>query len=168
MKRKFTTINIGAVAPMVLFAVFAVCILFVLLTGADVYKDFTDKDAHGNMERTAEQYLAARVRQSRGSVGYFVGDFDEPVPSRSGETYYIREVYGDGEYYTRVYCHNGYLYELFCSSGMEVTPADGERITELSQIFFKMESNILEVSVVYPDGTEKTLYFNTVGAEEIK
>ena len=47
----------------VLFAVFALCTLFVLLTGAKAYRAVTQRDNAAFDGRTAAQYISTRVHQ---------------------------------------------------------------------------------------------------------
>ena len=67
----------GAIAPLLLFAVFTVCILSVLLTGADVLKTISKRDQESFRQRTCAQYLTTRIRQSDLSPQPWVGDFSQ-------------------------------------------------------------------------------------------
>ena len=61
---------------LLLFGVFAVCILSVLLTGADAYRRLSQRDQSGYEHRTASQYLTTRVRQADRLGGVRVDTFD--------------------------------------------------------------------------------------------
>ena len=160
MKKRIDKIDVSAVAPIVLLALFAVLILMVLVSGARIYKDFTEKDAKSNAQRTAEQYVSARIRQSDSSGGAFIGDFSEPTEKDSGDTLYIREVYDGVEYYTRIYCYDGYLCELFSSSEFTASESDGERIIGLSELNFTVNNGLLSVKLTFPDGEKSVLFYN--------
>ena len=56
--------NIDNLLVLLLFGVFAVCILSVLLTGADVYQRLASRDQRSYGQRTAAQFLTTRVRQA--------------------------------------------------------------------------------------------------------
>ena len=57
---------IGGLSVLLLFSLFAVCVLFVLLFGADAYRRITERDQAAYDRRTCAQYLAAKVRQAEG------------------------------------------------------------------------------------------------------
>ena len=61
MRKKRKT---DALVVLLLFGVFAVCVLSVLLTGADAYQRLSERDRVSYDQRTAAQYLSTRVRQA--------------------------------------------------------------------------------------------------------
>lgn len=65
----------GGLLALLLLLVFAVCVLSVLLTGADTYQTLTRRDQDSYDRRTAAQYLATRVRQADRADGVAVADF---------------------------------------------------------------------------------------------
>ena len=66
MREQNTKLHMSALLPLVVFALFAVCVLSVLLTGANVYQRLTQRDRDSYQRRTGAQYLATRGRQARG------------------------------------------------------------------------------------------------------
>ena len=64
MRRKPIQHHIDGLAALLLFGVFAVCVLAVLLTGADAYRRLTQRDQAAYDRRTCEQYLTTRDRKS--------------------------------------------------------------------------------------------------------
>ena len=62
---------------LVLFAVFAVCILMILLAGADVYRRLTERDQSVYGRRTIAQYLTTRIRQADSGGSLRVEEFGE-------------------------------------------------------------------------------------------
>lgn len=61
----------------------------------------------------------------------------------------------DGEcYVTYIYCHEGWLTELFCQEGAGLSPADGERVLEAEAFEASLSGGLLTVRI---DGEE--LYF---------
>ena len=160
MKKPIEKIDIGVMAPIFLFALFALSILIVLLTGASSYKQFTDRDFAGNSRRTAEQYISARVRQSKEENAYFIGDFETKKEDASGNTFFIREKYGEEEYYTCIYAYEGQLYELFFEKGASVDMEDGEKIAKLNALSFLEENGRLQVNITHLDGSQRVMYFN--------
>ena len=149
MKRENKSLRITALAPVLLFAVFASCVVIVLLFGADNYQTLTRRDRESYQYRTAVQYLTTRIRQNDAVGMVFVGDFDEAAPKESGDTVYIRETVGDRIFYTRIYCHDGYLCELFAEEASGPAPEEGERILPAERICVKA-SMVLWQSFVIP------------------
>ena len=60
---------------LLLFLILAVCILGVLLMGADTYRGLTERNQAGFERRTAAQYIAARLHQGDQSGAVFLRDF---------------------------------------------------------------------------------------------
>ena len=56
--------DLSSLLVLLLFAVFAVCILAVLLTSADTYRRLSDRDQDSYDRRTAAQYITTKVRQA--------------------------------------------------------------------------------------------------------
>ena len=95
MRRKPIQHHIDGLAALLLFGVFAACILAVLLTGADAYRRLTQRDQASYDRRTGTQYIATRVRQADRQDGVAV--------ERFGDTDVL--ILGAGEeYVTYVYC----------------------------------------------------------------
>ena len=117
---------------LVVFAVFSLCVLAVLLAGASSYRALLSQGARLYEERTAVQYLATRVRQApKVAVEYFSG-----CPALV-----IREE----DYLTRIYCHEGFLRELYCSADADLSPEDGEAIVQAGSLSFALEERLLRV-----------------------
>ena len=120
MREQNTKLHMSALLPLVVFALFAVCVLSVLLTGANVYQRLAQRDRDSYQRRTGAQYLATRVRQARGPVT--VTDLQgTPALAFSQEE-------GGEVYTTWVYCHDGWLMELYAQPDRGLAPADGAQI----------------------------------------
>lgn len=134
-----------------LFGVFAVCVLLVLLLGADVYQRLTERDSHGYDRRTAAQYITTKVRQADVAESICVSEFD------GVETLVFVEEIGGEVYETKLYCYEGWLMELFSAAGNDLSPADGEKILETEAVDFTLEDGLLQVNITMADGTEQAL-----------
>ena len=154
MKRMVERHHIGWLAVLLLFCVFAGSILMVLLMGARDYQRLTERDRRGFDQRTAVQYLASRVRAADRVQGVAVGPFDG---ENQEQTLFLYETVDGERYYTRVYCYDGYLRELFAGEGDSFSPEDGERILEAQQLKLNMTDHVLDLSVTAGDGTELEL-----------
>lgn len=138
---KERTLKITDFLALTVFAVFAVCLLLVLLTGARVYRNLVQTGQESYTDRTAAMYLTTRVRQSQTLT---VEDFG------GCQALTIREEIDGDTYLTRVYWHEGHLRELFSGENAELSPEDGEKVMEAESLNFSMEDGLLTAEV---DGT---------------
>ena len=151
MERQNRTLRLSALAPLVLFAVFACCVVIVLLFGADIYQGLAQRDRESYQRRTAVQYLTTRIRQCDSVDMVFVGDFHEAIPAADGDVIFICETIGERTFYTRIYCYDGYLCELFGETDSGLEPADGERILEAEQMNVTNDNGTFWFQVVFSD-----------------
>ncbi len=63
MKKRPIQHQLNGLMALLLFGVFAACVLAVLLTGANAYRRLTQRDQEAYLRRTCVQYLATRVRR---------------------------------------------------------------------------------------------------------
>ncbi|MBQ2756105.1 MAG: DUF4860 domain-containing protein [Oscillospiraceae bacterium] len=159
MKTKITRTDFSKLAPLFLFTVFAVFVAVILLGGAKVYRAQVNRDRADYDHRTISQYLVTRIHQNDAEGAWFVTDFDLLQPSDSGNTLCFSEIIEGREYYTRVYCHDGYLYELFAEADATYfTPADGQAILPLEALSFSCSEKTVTLDITFEDGTEQTVY----------
>ena len=111
--------------------------------------------------------ITTRVRQSDADTLLFVGDFNDTSGKETGNTFFIREKLGDVTCLTRLYCHDGYLYELFAPDGMDFDPADGEQILPLNELTFRLEGNLIFAEIEYADGFCETLVLHLRSEKEV-
>lgn len=136
---------------LVLFGVFAICILAVLFSGAGTYERLVERQQNGYVMRTVPQYITTKVRQADVSCGVSVGEFGGVTALE------LTELIGDEEYITRIYCYDGYLRELFSAASGSFQPGDGERILEAEQAEFSIEENCLRITITGTDGVKTEL-----------
>lgn len=149
--------NIAGLAALLLFGVFAVCVVLVLLTGADAYRGLTQRDQSAYSHRTAAQYLTTRVRQADREGKISVGQF-------GGEDALLLEEEMDGiSFVTRVYYYDGAIRELFSFADETFEPRDGEEILPARGLKLEQNGSWLTVSIVSEDGTvqDLTLYLRS-------
>lgn len=151
MKKRETRHSIDALTALLLFGVFAVCILAVLLTGAGSYQRLTQRDRETYAGRTAVQYLTTRIRQADGLRQVAVEDF-MGVPALV-----LRE---DGGYLTRVYCYEGYLMELYTAESDVLEPSVGERILPAEELELQLEGSMLTAQITDENGTAHSLWLS--------
>lgn len=151
--------KLGSLAALLLFGVFAVCVLSVLLTGADTYRRLTARGDDSYDLRTGLQYVATKVCRAESGAAVSVGDF-------GGETCLVLAEHIDEDIYlTRIYCHEGWLCELFTPEDGEFCPEDGERVMELDSISFSLQGTLLSCTVPDADGSPVTQLLSLRGGE---
>ena len=156
---KQTESKITGLLTLVLLTVFALCILMVLLMGARGYEALVHRDGQTYARRTAAQYLATRVRQGDTLEGMAVVDFG------GHSTLVLRQEIEGDTYLTRIYCHEGFLRELFTAEGGSFSPEDGEKLLELQAISFAMQEDLLTACVTMTDGQVQTLCWHLRAGE---
>ena len=154
----------GGLLMLLLFSVFAVCILSVLLTGADAYQRLTERGQDSFERRTAAQYLTTRVHQGDAAGCVFTGNFDgDPAGT---DTLFLKELIDGEAYYTRIYCREGMLMELF--SGLEdgLQPEDGDPLLPVQALAFSEEQGCITAEITEQDGTVTRLHLLLRSGEE--
>lgn len=150
--------SLNGLLALLLFGIFAACMLSVLLMGADAYQRLTERDRESYESRTVAQYIATRVRQADRSGGISAGAFGGSDALELWETI-------DGEaYVTRVYCHDGWLRELFTDASGDFAPEDGEPVLEAESLSVSLSgAGLLTVEITSADGETQqvTLYLRS-------
>ena len=150
--------SLNGLLALLLFGIFAACVLSVLLMGADAYQRLTERDRESYESRTVAQYIATRVRQAYRSGGISAGAFGGSDALELWETI-------DGEaYVTRVYCHDGWLRELFTDASGDFAPEDGEPVLEAESLSVSLSgAGLLTVVITSADGETQqvTLYLRS-------
>lgn len=148
MKRTRIHYHLDGLIALLLFGVFAVCVLAVLLTGASAYQRLTQRDMAAYDSRVCIQYIAARVRQADRDNGVSV----EPFGGR-----YALILTEEGGYATYVYWHEGYLMELYTSVDGDLAPEDGEKLMASGGLELSLEDGLLTVDITQGTGEQDTL-----------
>ena len=146
---------------LLLFGLFAVCILSVLLTGADVYKRLTERDRDVHEMRTAGQYLATKVRQADAAGWIRVEKFE------GLDALVIEEEIEGTVYQTWIYCHDGFIKELFAAADSGLKPEDGEKILEAEGLAVCLESSAIKAEIISPDGAVQERYLHLRSGKEV-
>lgn len=158
MKRNSIQHYTGVLAALLVFGVFAVCILAVLLTGADAYRHLTLRDRAAADRRTCAQYLAARVRQSDYAGSVSADDF-------AGGSLVLD---AGSDHPTWIYCREGWLMELYCTAEDRPDPGAGQPLMEVEELSIGLEEGLLTIGVTMPGGdTEALLLCLRSGEEEL-
>ena len=159
MKNRENKSHIEGLLVLVLFGIFAICILAVLLTGAGAYKRLVERQQESYGNRTVPQYIATKVRQADVQGAVQIGTFG------GVESLELKEKLSGEEYITRIYCYDGFLRELFSAASGEFAPEDGECILEAEQVDFSLNDGCLQIVVTTAEG-EKTKFKLTLRSTE--
>ena len=151
MKTEGNKGKVDNLLALLLFGVFAICILSVLLTGANVYRRLSAQDQLSYDQRTAAQYLTTRVHQADRMGDVVIRRFEE-----QDTLVFVEEIEG-GTYETLVYCYDGYLRELFVAAGGTFAPADGEKVLEAQGLSIRQKGQMLDMELTGLSGEVQVL-----------
>lgn len=151
MKQKESKISIGNIGVLLVFCALALCLLMTLLMGARIYRNITAQAEQDSNRRIVSQYMANRIRQA---------DHDGMVSVENFEGIHalvIRETINGTVYLTRIYCCDGWLYELFAAENSMLSPGEGEPLIPVKAISFSLSDSLLTTQVTYSDDSSQTL-----------
>lgn len=160
MKKHDRRQSISGLAALLSLGVFAVSLLAVLLCGAGVYGRLTQRDQLAYDSRTCVQYLTTKVRQAPTPDAVALSRFGD------GDALIISEEIGGAEYWTRVYCYDGWLMELFTVADDGFAPEDGEQILPARELSLTREGTLLRVALVDGNGSQADFLLALRGGEE--
>jgi len=140
--------SLHGVLPLLIFAILAAALLSVTAGWAKGYSEMSARDDQAFTERTALGYVRTKINSGQNREKIYAEDFGE------GKALVIVSNYGKTEYLTRLYCHNGKLYELFSPRGIEMQPEDGETIIDLDRLEADIKDGVLTVSFTWGEETK--------------
>ena len=159
MRERNNRQSISTLLALLLLAVFGVSILSVLLSGAGTYRRIVQRDQRAYDSRTCAQYIATKVRQAPSPDAVSLGQFG------TGSALLIRENVENAAYLTRIYCHDGWLMELFTAADGAFAPEDGERLLQVENVTFAARDGLLYADILC-DGRATQVMLCLPGGEE--
>ena len=132
----------------VLLGLFALMSTLMVLLGAQMYRATVDSSQKNNQDRLLSAYVRSMVRAQDSGGTIDIEDFDgTPVLC-------MRESFDDAEdvYVTRLYQHDGKLYELFTRLDNGFALGDGTPICDAGSFDASMEGKLLTVNMTTGDG----------------
>lgn len=154
MKRNSPGHNIEGVFVLLLFAVFAIAVVAVLALGADRYKNLVKRDDDAYNRRVITSYITARIRANDTYDAVETGGFKKAGEKDGIDTLHLYQSI-DGEVFDlRIYCYDGYLYELFTIADNEIEPEAGNPIIEAEKLSFEQEGKRIRISATDTAGRE--------------
>lgn len=151
MEKEMVKSHMDGVFVLLGTGVFAVCILLVLLSGADTYRKLARRDASSYDRRICCEYVAAKVRHADAAGCVWVGDFSG-APSQQGDTLVLTEQVDGTTYLTRIYYYDGWVRELYSAEGGSFSPEDGDAVLEARSLAFTLRAGLLTVETVDGSG----------------
>lgn len=139
----------GAFGAILILAVFALSVMVTLLGGVSVYQRLIARNQQAYEYRTTSQYFAGKLHQA--PEGVRVDRFG------AGEALVIAQQLDGETYQTWVYCHDGWLMELFCLPNSGLQPQDGERILPLDGFDATLQDGLVKIQWVNGQGEAQQL-----------
>lgn len=161
MKKEEKRNKADGLIVLLLFAVFAVCVLLLLLTGANIYQKVTRADQANYERRTGVQYLTTRIRQADVQGGLRAGKFEE------NDALILTEEIAGEIYETFVYCYDGYIRELFASPDSGLSPKDGDKILKACSMQVWEKDGMLKIEILSADGSCQEIWLSFRSGKEV-
>lgn len=168
MKKTENKYNIDAVFVLILFAIFAACVLMVLLFGASSYKNLVNQDAASYEQRVAVEYIAAKIRHNDESNAVSIGSFTDRKDITADEynTLYLKLEVEEELYYTKIYYYDGYIREVLSVDGVDLSPDDGNKILKAKGLFLKQDDSMVTITVINEDESISELQLAVRSSQE--
>lgn len=158
-KKQTSTIdNIFILALLTLFSAVAFLVVFI---GAKEYHSIADSMSDNYKTRTVASYLQEKLNQNdvENSIS---------VSSVGGcNAISIRKTVNASDYYTFVYCYDGYLWEITGSSTLTVSPGDGQRVIEAHGLSADyITDNLIKLTVTDALDNTRAMYVSLDSAQQ--
>ena len=148
--------RLSAVLSLLPLALLAVMLLCSVAAAADGFARITRRDDGEFTLRTAAGYISTKIASAPSREAVTVEPFGE------GMAIVISESYGGEDYLTRIYCHNGGLYELFTPDLDGFSPEDGQETVGLDSMDISLDKGLLRI-VLHLGKDHTELYFALCG-----
>ena len=145
-----------------LFCVFAISSVLLILFGADIYKKTIQQMENNYTSRTSISYITEKIRQS--DVEHAI----KIISQDDTQVLMLIRTINNIPYATSLYEYDGYLYELFARTDLELPLDAGHPVMELHSLSFsQIEPNILEITCSEDINSEQTIYVSTHSNMEV-
>lgn len=132
-----------------LFCVFAASSVLLIIFGADIYKKTVQQMDSNYSSRTSIAYITEKVRQAD------TYDSVKITSQNNTSILMLTNTIKDITYATSLYEYDGYLYELFARTDIELPLDAGQPVMELHDLSFSQTlPNLLEIR--FTDTNEET------------
>ena len=145
-----------------LFCVFAISSVLLILFGADIYKKTIQQMENNYTSRTSISYITEKIRQS--DVEHAI----KIISQDDTQVLMLIRTINNIPYATSLYEYDGYLYELFARTDLELPLDAGQPVMELHSLSFsQIEPNILKITFSEDINSEQTIYVSTHSNMEV-
>ena len=159
MKKK-TSYTVDTAFVLVLFAVFAITVLMVLMTGANVYKNTQAIMQQRYEERTCLSYITAKVNNLDAKGQVSVSEFN------GREALVFKSNVGGIESETKMYYYGGYVRELTTPLNAKLKPSAGQKIVPAKDLDFKADGDLLTVTCTGTTGKTASISLDIASGME--
>lgn len=148
---------------LLLLSVFACLSTFLVTMGAQAYRSAVDRADKNNSSRIMTAVVRSAVWAEDGGK-LQVENYDQ----FGMKVLSIMNEYDGEQYYKRIYCMDGKLYECFQGAESEFDPEYGEDLCDLKAFEPSIEGKMLTVKLTASDDTVRVIhtYLRAGGAEE--
>ena len=134
---------------------FAASILMVLMLGVNVYGNIQSTSNDEFNKRVCLSYITAKVHSNDSHGGVTAGVFGD-VPA-----IFMEEEFDGVKYNTIIYTYDGWLRELFCEQGNDLSLDSGTPVLEIDFVSFeKIKPDLLFVEYSDADGSGGRIFIN--------
>lgn len=122
--RKTHRHTIDNVFVLILLTLFSAIAFLVVFIGAKEYRSIANSMSDNYKTRTVASYLQEKLNQNDAGKCISVTSVGDC------NAISIRRNINDSDYYTCIYCYDGYMWEITTQSSSSVNPGDGQKIIE--------------------------------------
>jgi hypothetical protein len=136
-----------------LFCLFALSSVVLILFGADIYQKTVSSMDSNYASRTSVAYITEKIRQSDQYDSIYIDD------SLGYERLMMTQEINGITYATSLYEYDGYLYELFARTDIELPIDAGQQVIAIDYLDFTLVSDsLLRIDYVDEADENKTVY----------
>ena len=139
-RRRFGLRTASGLSIFLCVAIFALMALLTVVLGAGVYRSVVGRAEVNHEARTAMAYITGKLRANTGSTTLEKTEV-------GNDMLVLSEEIGGADYETRIYAHEGALYEVFAAADIDFAPEEGQPIAALDGFSVQMEENALRLTV---------------------
>ena len=139
-ERRFGLRAASGLSLFLVVAIFALMALLTVVLGAGVYRSVVGRAEVNHEARTAVAYVTGKLRANTGSV-------ELEKTEVGNDMLVLSEAIGGTTYETRIYAHEGTLYEVFAAAGIDFAPGEGQPIAALEGFSAAREGDALRLTM---------------------
>lgn len=146
---------------LMLFLVFAICIVSVILGATGIYERLSSRSAEIGDRRATAMFVAVKLRQNDISGGVRIENLD------GADALVFTEELEAGCFCTWIYCHEGWLYEILVPAKVTPRLGDGEKLIPAQAMELKAEGALVTIAITDAQGevTRQSIALRSGGSE---